>query len=316
MKATDETLRAEFVRYYKHKKGRKDITIEGYLTEIDRLEEYGGRPLIEYKTIQSLDDLIIRVKENHPGKNAELLSDVTTAKIATCAKVWLDFCVMYGHTQAPHPYWWGTGFEKGKSPEADFFDRDDGQDLDVINKVLFHPRLMRRDEAIIWLFFATGIRRKELTGLNISDIDTFERWIHVRKTVGKGEKWRYVPFDPLCAQVMEDYVFGLIASGHHPSEPLFQNKEGGRLQPGTIWKMLDRLAEFLFGEGTEIKINPHKWRHSLASFLAQRMNSFALAKLMGHETPQTTAIYYHRKPKSLQNDYNNAVGLPVFVQAG
>lgn len=316
MRATNEEIRAKFVRFYKHKKGRKDVTIEAYLTEIDRLEEFGDKALIEYKTVEELDDLIIKVKEHFPGKNQEILKDVTTAKIACYAKVWLDFCVMYGLREAPHPYWWGTGFEKGKSPEAEFFDRNDPQDLEIINKVLFHVRLMQRDKAIIWLFFATGIRRKELTGLNIGDIDTFQRWIHVRKTVGKGEKERDVPFDPICAQVMEEYVFGMITAGAKPEDPLFQNLEGGRLMPGTIWKMLRNLAKLLFGKDTLIKINPHKWRHSLASFLAQFMNPFALAKLLGHEGPNTTNIYYHIKPKTLRQDYNRAMENSSLVMAG
>jgi integrase len=288
----------------KHKKGRKDETVEAYLVEIDRLETFGGKPLILYEDAWQLDDLIIRLKESCPGKNGEdHHSDRTTFKIATAAKVWLDFCAFYGIRQAPHPYWMGHGFEKGKCPEAEFFDRD--EDLQIINRVLYHPRMMLRDRAILWLFFSTGIRRKELCGLNVSDIDTVERWVHIRKEIGKREKWRYVPFDPLCAQVMEDYVFGLISQGIDPGEPLFQNKKRARLAEHTVWRNFDDLANRLFGEDGP-RINPKKWRHSLASFLAQHMNSFEVAKIMGHESPQTTMIYYHRKPRPLKQDYDAA----------
>lgn len=291
----NENLMRDFVNFMRQKRGRKDVTIKGYLKEISKLQAIADRPLIEYDNVRDLDTLMYRVKESRHHK------DMTTAKIASVLKQFLDVAVYYGYRPSPHPWQLGHGFEKGKSPEAEFFDRD--TDISEINKALFFPFMPLRDRAIIWLLFSTGIRRGELCGLNFEDIDLNQKWVHVRKNIGKGEKWRYVPFDGVCANVMREYMFGMEAvydSG--PQSPLFQTKEGERLKPGSVWKRLD-----LIGEDIGVKINPHKWRHSIASFLAQKTGPFNVAAILGHESIQTTMTYFHVRPGTLQRVYQEAV---------
>lgn len=291
----EEKLLSDFINFMRQKRGRKDVTIRAYLVEISRLEKLADRPLIAYDSVRDLDALMFRLKESCGH------SDMTTAKIASILKQLLDVAVYYGYRPAPHPWHLGHGFEKGKSPEAEFFDRD--TDIADINKALFYPFMPLRDRAIIWLLFSTGIRRGELCGLNFEDIDLERKWVHVQKNIGKGEKWRYVPFDGLCAQVMREYMFGMESvyeSG--PESALFQTKEGNRLKPGSVWKRLN-----IIGEEIGVKINPHKWRHSIASFLAQKTGPFNVAALLGHESIQTTMTYFHVKPGTLQKVYEEAV---------
>lgn len=297
----DDKLKNDFVQFMRLKRGRKEVTIKGYLAELSKLEEISEIPLINHD-VRSLDALMFKVKTSRYSKKGTLgHSDRTTAKIASILKQLLDVAVYYGYIEGPHPWQLGHGFEKGKSPEAEFFDRE--TDLTDINRALFYPFMPLRDRAIIWLLFSTGIRLGELCGLNIGDIDMMKKWVHVRKNIGKGEKWRYVPFDDLCSQVLREYIFGMeCVFGVNAESPLFQTKEGTRLKPGSVWKRLD-----LIGDEIRAKINPHKWRHSLASFLAQKTGPFNVALLMGHESIQTTMTYVHVKPQTLQKSYNDAI---------
>jgi integrase/recombinase XerD len=52
-----------------------------------------------------------------------------------------------------------------------------------------------RDRAILETFYSTGMRRSELTALDIGDLDAAAQTIHIRK--GKGGKGRMVPVGTL-----------------------------------------------------------------------------------------------------------------------
>ena len=61
-----------------------------------------------------------------------------------------------------------------------------------------------RDRAILELFYSTGIRRGELLGLELFDVDLPEKSVRVRK--GKGGKERLVPLGDEAAVYLERYL--------------------------------------------------------------------------------------------------------------
>lgn len=61
----------------------------------------------------------------------------------------------------------------------------------------------RRDNAISRLFVDTGIRRAEMAGLGVDDIDIREQ---VAQVYGKGRRPRSVPFGVRTAQALSRYL--------------------------------------------------------------------------------------------------------------
>ena len=61
-----------------------------------------------------------------------------------------------------------------------------------------------RDRAMLELFYSTGMRRAELCRLDLSDLHTERRTVHIRK--GKGRKDRMVPIGQRAALWVERYL--------------------------------------------------------------------------------------------------------------
>ena len=71
-----------------------------------------------------------------------------------------------------------------------------------LNKKLDN-RNKKRDQAIIMLFFSSGVRLNELISIKLSDIDFSDNKI---KVFGKGKKQRIVNFDNYTKDLMIQYL--------------------------------------------------------------------------------------------------------------
>ncbi len=151
----------------------------------------------------------------------------------------------------------------------------------------------RRDRAIIELFYSTGMRRAELGGLKVDDIDQALRVAHVH---GKGatrkgvasQKHRVSPFDDEAAKVLFRYI--LRARAHHP------DAESPWLWLGKKGKLTDNgIAQLLNRRGLEAglgRINPHRLRHTWAhELLAAGMQEGDLMRLAGWTSPAMPKRY-------------------------
>src|SRR5258708_36965363 len=89
-----------------------------------------------------------------------------------------------------------------------------------------------RDNAIMELLYATGIRVSELCGLDIDDIDDSRRTIAV---MGKGAKERVVPVGIPAMRAVDRWRRSGRASVATPGSgsALFLGARGGRLRPRT-----------------------------------------------------------------------------------
>jgi integrase/recombinase XerD len=156
----------------------------------------------------------------------------------------------------------------------------------------------RRDAAILELLYATGIRRAELVGISLGDVDFDRRTIRV---VGKGNKERYVFFNAAAAEALERYL-----AQRPPSSDgaLFVSRLGQRLsypQVGNIFRLFVRLS------GLEGKITPHTLRHSFATHLHQRgVDIMTIKELLGHESVATTQIYSKVTLEHIRQAYEEA----------
>ena len=95
------------------------------------------------------------------------------------------------------------------------------------------PELAARDQAILELFYSSGLRLSELVGLNLHDID-WEK-LHLRVT-GKGNKQRFVFLTPHAGAAVQGY----LKLRSHKSEALFLNRFGQRIS--------NRAVQILFSK--------------------------------------------------------------------
>jgi integrase/recombinase XerC len=168
-------------------------------------------------------------------------------------------------------------------------------------------RLGRRDQAILELLYATGLRVGELVSLDWRAIDLSARVLRVR---GKGGKERMVPFGRPAADALRHWLevwesLRAGATGEDPeSEPVFLNFRGGRLTDRSIRNIIDRWVD---SAAVARGVHPHTLRHTFATHLLEAGADLrTIQELLGHASLSTTQKYTHLDVERLLAVYRDA----------
>lgn len=158
-----------------------------------------------------------------------------------------------------------------------------------------------RDYCIITLFLNCGFRLAELVGMNVGDVDFYERQVRV---LGKGNKERYVYLNDACLETLHDY---LHARENPPEEPkaLFLSRNHRRISRRRVQQIVENAlqAAGLSGRG----LSTHKLRHTAATLMYQHggTDTRTLRDILGHKSIATTEIYTHLADEQRQAAIDN-----------
>ena len=166
-------------------------------------------------------------------------------------------------------------------------------------KNTFHDQ---RSRAILEVFYGTGIRLSELTGLKMSSVDFGSSRL---KVLGKGNKERLIPFGKNLADVLRGYLEKrneLFPATQNPS--FFLTKEGTTLQGNGVYHTVRRHLSLVTSQD---KRSPHVLRHSFATHLSENGADLnAIKELLGHSSLAATQIYTHNSVEKLKKAYEQA----------
>ena len=155
--------------------------------------------------------------------------------------------------------------------------------------------LKLRDQAMVYLLYATGVRVSELITIEVSKIDIEAGLVRV---FGKRSKERIIPFAPVAGETVYQYLTLARPLLQPKSDFLFLGQNGDSLTRQAFWKTLKKIA---ITGGIEGKLHPHLLRHTFATdLLRSGMNLRSLQMLLGHSDLQTTEIYTHVASESLK----------------
>lgn len=163
----------------------------------------------------------------------------------------------------------------------------------------------RLERLIVSLLYGTGMRRAELIGLRIGDVDFGRRTMRVR---GKGDKVREIPLVPSLCKEISLYlqsVETMVGRARSEDEPLAVTGKGLRLYPVFI----DRAIKDALGQIGSItgRKSPHVLRHSLATeLLDEGADLNSIKELLGHSSLAATQVYTHNTIEKLKKVYVNA----------
>lgn len=142
------------------------------------------------------------------------------------------------------------------------------------------------------VIYACGLRLNEGLHLRVQDIDSSRMLIWIRN--GKGGKDRYVPMPQRLLVLLRDYW-----NIHKPSSYFFFRKDKNTAISDTSLQHTFKVA--LRQSGITKAASIHTLRHSYAThLLEQGVDLRVIQELLGHKSPQTTAVYTHLTDKSLQ----------------
>jgi integrase/recombinase XerD len=155
-----------------------------------------------------------------------------------------------------------------------------------VSSFLFQARKNPRHYAIVATLYSTGLRIGELIDLKITDIDSKNMLLHIRQ--GKGGKDRKVQLSTGLLNDLRDYYRSCFVK---PKEWLFPGRNGERMHPCTVQRLIHRLTE---EAGMKKKITPHSFRHSFATHLLEDGTDLrTIQALLGHSDIHTTEKYLH-----------------------
>ncbi|WP_249977277.1 tyrosine recombinase XerC [Vreelandella olivaria] len=177
-------------------------------------------------------------------------------------------------------------------------------DVDALARFLDTPHdgspLAIRDQAMLELFYSSGLRLAELAALDLGHLTAN----HVR-VMGKGSKPRQVPVGRRAHQALAEWL--ACRGGLAPDEgesALFIGQRGKRLGHRAIQK---RLAQLSIERGLPEHLHPHRLRHSFASHLLESSQDLrAVQELLGHANLSTTQVYTRLDWQHLAESYDAA----------
>ena len=158
-----------------------------------------------------------------------------------------------------------------------------------------------RDKAVVELFYSSGLRLSELTGLAPQDINFADGTLRV---TGKGSKTRVVPIGGHAVEALKAWLACRAAWGKADDEALFLNKDG---KPITGRAIQYRLKQWAVKLGIVQSLHPHMLRHSFASHVLQSSGDLrAVQEMLGHASISTTQVYTHLDFQYLAKIYDQA----------
>lgn len=159
-----------------------------------------------------------------------------------------------------------------------------------------------RDELIINIFYATGIRRIELINLKLQDIDFYGQTI---KVVGKRNKERIVPLLPEILEEIKIYLkerTGIEVI--YDVKWFFITKKGKKINISLVYRLING---YFSGVTEKVKRSPHIIRHSFATHLLSNGADISSVKeLMGHVSLASTQVYTHNSLAELKKVHGNS----------
>ncbi len=159
-----------------------------------------------------------------------------------------------------------------------------------------------RNRTIIEMLYLTGIRRSELIGLKINDIDFSGLTI---KVTGKRNKQRIIPLTGHFIRSLREYI--QVREGIRCDENenhLFITEKGNKLYDKCVYNI---VKVYLSMVTTNEKKSPHILRHTFATHMLNRGADLnAVKEFLGHANLSATQVYTHNTFEKLRKIYKQA----------
>ncbi len=153
-----------------------------------------------------------------------------------------------------------------------------------------------RNQMILRLLYAAGLRVSELCSLRWRDLQARSEAEGQINVYGKGGKTRVV----LLPATIWSEIMSLRSSAGF-NDPVFQSRKGGHLHPSQVMRIVRSSAH---RAGIDANVSPHWLRHAHASHALDRGAPIHLVQAtLGHASIATTGRYLHARPQDSSARY-------------
>ena len=278
----------KYYTYLKLEKGLSKNSIEAYLQDLQRLQDYMTIHDIDIVRA-TLDDLQAFIFET----SKKIASVRTQARLIAGIHSFYRFLLYHHYIEQDPSELLETPKKELHLPEV--------LSLEEINLMIAQMDMSKheshRNRAIIEILYGSGLRVSELVNLRLSDMYIKEGYMRIN---GKGNKQRLVP---LSAVAIQWFSYWLEDRNNLDIKPeaidiAFLNRRGKQLTRAMIFTIIKQAA---LRAGIDKSISPHTLRHSFATHLLEGgANIRQVQQMLGHESILTTEVYTHLDTKHLK----------------
>ena len=282
---------SEIQRFIEHLRldlNYSEQTIKSYRQDIESFEEYLSSVGHGFSDANPQLIRMYLSKQMEEGK-----TNVTCCRRIAALRHFYSFLVKSNSAKENPFLLVGSPKKEIRYPEALYLEQI--ETLFAKNRERKDP-LRYRDQAIIELLYASGVRVSELVNIKMTSINLKNRNIRV---FGKGRKERMVMFSQSCQNTLADYL------NHNPfinSEYLFTNAKGEQLTTRGVEYILKDIQDKC---GLQLGLHPHLFRHTFATHLLEGGADLrVIQELLGHESINTTQVYTHITEEAMKYQFN------------
>ena len=161
-------------------------------------------------------------------------------------------------------------------------------------EIIRHNKIIKRDYAIMMLFFGTGIRVSELVGIDLEDIDFYNASLLITRKGGDEDE---VFFSSIVEDALREYVDSdrdnLLNGANSPA--LFISMQHKRMTVRSVQLMIKGYAN---KAGLNMKVTPHALRRTFGTNLYEETNDiYLVADALHHSSVETTRKHYANMSK-------------------
>jgi site-specific recombinase XerD len=159
-----------------------------------------------------------------------------------------------------------------------------------------------RDGAMLELLYSSGLRRAEIAGISMTDINLKDGTVRI---LGKGNKIRIVPVGSQAVKAIQNYIQARAEFENiQDKSALFLLVNGKRMTPGAVYHIVQKYFRDTQDVG---RSHPHMLRHSFATHLLDGGAEIrAVQEMLGHSSLRTTQRYTHLTVSRLKEAYDSA----------
>lgn len=271
----------EYKTYLRLEKGFSQNTVDSYLLDLAKLEQYCSERGLDIVRL-AFDDLQDFVRSTFTTETKAS----TQSRILSGIHSFYRFLLYHNYIDQDPSELLETPKKDAHLPEVLTVAEIDALEQAIdLSKPEGH-----RNRAIIEMLYGSGLRVSELVGLKLSDMYRKEGYMVIS---GKGSKQRLVPISPVADEWFGYWLEDRSRLDIKPEarDYAFLNHYGRPLTRAMIFTIIRRLAE---EAGIHKTISPHTLRHSFATHLLQNGADLrVIQQLLGHESISTTEIYTH-----------------------
>ena len=284
----------KFIDELKYEKNYSELTVNGYLTDLDMFLEYLYENNIKsYKSVdyQKIRDYISYLYELD-------YNNKTICRHISAIRSFFKYLKINNYIDDnPCTLVSNPKLDKRLPKYLNFEEIEK-----LLNAFDNNNYLGLRNSLILELLYSTGIRVSEITNIRLKDISFSNKTIIID---GKGNKQRIVYFGSICLNLLKKYIDSSYpVLNQNNSDYLLLSKTGKKINEREVRKIVDDASSIA---GIKIKISPHVLRHTFAThMLTSGADLRSVQELLGHENLSTTQVYTHLTNEKIRNVYLSA----------